>query len=110
MTTSLHVLNASIASGQTAGVSFRIPNGALVGLAFGTMTGSTCKIQGSFDSGVTWLDIYRIDGTTLLSVPTLGIQTIPPIDSAAAPELLRLVSGTAEAAARTVRVLHRALS
>ena len=89
-----------IASGQANSDGIAVRGASIIGIAFpASMTGASLTVQFSMDNGVTWSDI---NGLTL-SVATGDGYNIDPAISGW--PIIRFVSASNEAAARTLTVI-----
>ena len=101
-----HYLTATIASGQTVGVAFDTEKATLVGLQFPTMTGTTMTFQVSADN-TTYTALKDTAGASV-SI-TIASTTAISIDRAVFQgwRWIKLVSGSAEGAARSIIAVMR---
>lgn len=107
------VLTLTIANGATASDIIDLKNGRVTGILLPTMTGTTLTVKGALDSGVAPVALTKSDGTTnaAVTIPVTNGVLIAPHgvlkDALEGVRYLQIVSGTAEAAARTIKVLVR---
>lgn len=102
--------NVTIASSGTASGSADLLGQQLVAFSFGTLTGTAITFEGSVDGGATWRQ-FRDEGGNALSatVGDDGICVLDPAWGVVGGCLVRLVSGSSEAAARTISLLTKEL-
>lgn len=97
------VLTATIANGGTTSNALDIRGYTEVGFVLPTMTGTAITYQVSAD-GTTFGVLYDKTGTAI-SVTTASSRAFPVHEAAKAFGFLKLVSGSAEGAARTIKVV-----
>lgn len=81
----------------------------LSGIVFpSTMTGTTVTFDFSFN-GTTWYDVKETDGTDVSYTVSAGdvVRVDPSGWAFATPGFLRIVSGSAEAADRTINLIFK---
>jgi len=104
------VLTATIANGAQLSGALDFEMYRLAALEFGTMTGTAMTFTAASASDGTYVDVYD-DAGTQVSI-TIASDTVVGISDAAgalaALRHVKLKSGSAEGAARTVTVILRA--
>lgn len=106
----LYTKDVLVASGGTTSTKVDLQGHVIVALITpASLTSTTCEIQSSPDNGATWLPVYDQAGTKLEI--TLGASrwiALVPGDLAGL-RLVRLVTGSAEADDRTIKISARPL-
>ena len=107
---SLRIIPFNIAADATASDSQDVKGHVPVGIITPpALTSPSAEVQASIRCGRTYVAVYGRDGTKYSLTPTASRSVaIPPGDIAGLHEL-RLVVGTAEAAARTLQLVCRSL-
>lgn len=98
---------ATIPNAGTTSDAKTVPTGkTLVGMEMpSAMTGTAITFQASVDGGTTWVDVYN--GSSAYSI-TLAVSKYHALDPAVfyGLGLIRLVSGSTEAAERLIRLAY----
>lgn len=107
------MIELTIPSGGTQSSAAPIGYGQLIALIWpATMTSTTATIQTSADDGGTWHTVRTVAGTANYEIPITASahQPLEPtVVYSIGGLLMRVVVGSAEGAARTVRAVMAAL-
>ena len=97
----------TIANGGTVSNGVDLGDAQLAGIILpAAFTGVALTFQGSHD-GVTYFAVTKLDGTTLTAVVAPAKYVQVPIDALQGVRFLKVVSGSAEAAARNIILMLR---
>ncbi len=107
---SIRTLDLAIANGGTASAGVELLGHAPIAVITpAALTSTSAEIQASVDGGTTWLPVHDRTGTKYtLTLSTSRWTAISPADIAGLP-MVRIVVASAEAAARTLQLVCRAL-
>lgn len=101
---------ATILSGAAISGGIDLVGLHLFGVVFpAAMTGTTVALQASFDDGTTWHPVVDSTGAAVsITVTASSLAYLDPVITAALP-MIRLVSASTEADARTLQLILRAV-
>lgn len=99
-------VNVTIASGAATSTALLLGGYDVVGMVFPTMTGATITFEGSVDA-TTYYDMYNASGTQLSVTAQDNAMVCMAAGDLVAAQEIKIVSSTAEAAARTVKMIVR---
>lgn len=103
------LMNMVIASGQTKTAPIENPKMALVGfITPATLTGTSFSFEGSVD-GSTYYPIHKDDGTVYTVPVAASRYTFLPPYNVCGWQYIKIVSNSAEGAARTIIGIFRVL-
>lgn len=111
----VRTIQAVIPNGGTSSAAVDLGEGQLVGISLpATMTGITLSFTGSDDLNGTYQTIYYLSGvviTALTLTSSAGGKNITlPLDFLAGYRFIKIVSGSAEGAERTIQLMVKNLT